>query len=100
MSDIDVRARANAARIELRETETAFTRLRQGLLDKLIASPAEASQTRETCYFAVQALDSVKQALRSVVETGLIDEAVEAMTQRPAKPEDVTVAPIRGAGFH
>lgn len=96
----DARARASQAKIELRETDDAFTRLRQGLLDKLLGSAAEAQSTRETCYFAINALDSVRQALRSVVETGLIEEAIEEMIRPPSQPENLTALPIRGAGFH
>lgn len=98
MSDPAARAGASAARIELRETDRAFNGLRDALVAKMLATPSEAAQTRETCYFAVNALDAVREALRQVVENGDIDEAVEAMTIRPsAQDSDLTIAPIRGA---
>ena len=73
--------RAHAARSDLRETEQAFSDLRAALIDKLLSSPAEAATTRETCYFAVQALDGVKTALLHVVAGGEIEEAVAELTR-------------------
>lgn len=98
MADVDTIARSGAAKRELRETEKAFADLRSALVEKLIATPAEAAQTRETCYFAINALDGVKTALQRVVEGAIIEEAVEELL-RQKKPEVETFAPIRGAGF-
>jgi hypothetical protein len=87
----DPRARAAAAKIELRETEKAFTDLRAALVEKLLATPAEAQKTRETCYAMVSALDTVKAALLQVIAGGQIEDAL-------AERRDTTVIlPIRGA---
>lgn len=94
MADVSARHRAGAASKELRETEKAFDELRAGLIDKLLTSAAQASATRETCYFAVNALDQVRGALRQIVDGGLIEEAVEEMLRPPPRPETAVVLPI------
>lgn len=77
----DPRVRANAAKRELRETQAAFDALRHGLLAKLLSSPAEATATRETCYFAINALDAVHKALTDVVAGGEIEDALAELTK-------------------
>lgn len=95
MVDVSARHRAHQASKELRETEAAFDGLRDALVAKFIASPAEAQKTRDTCYFAINALDGVRTALREVVDGGVIEEAIEDLLAGPPKPEVAVVLPIR-----
>lgn len=81
MADEVAIIRANAAKQELRETGAAFDGLRAGLLNQLLGSPAEATKTRETCYFAIVALDAVREALGQVVAGGEIEAAIAELTK-------------------
>jgi hypothetical protein len=82
MTDAE-RRRAERARLELSETESAFAEVRAALVDRLVGSPMEASAERERLYLAVNVLDSVRACLKRVVigasDTRAIEEFVAAM---------------------
>jgi hypothetical protein len=82
MTDAE-RRRAEHTRLELAETETAFADVRAALVDRLLASPMEASAERERLYLAVNVLDSVRARMKCVVtghaDSKAIEEFVAAM---------------------
>lgn len=89
----NMQARASQARTELRETHKAFDDVRAALIEKMLSSPAEAQKTRDTCYFAINALDQVRRILQSVVDGADMQAAIEEMTTRPKTP---FIQPIPG----
>jgi hypothetical protein len=75
-------ARASQAKLELRETEEAFRRVREAMVAQLFASPVTAALEREKLYLGVQALDAVREVLARVVDAGEIEAAAaEAVRQ-------------------
>lgn len=76
MTDEVAIIRANAAKQELRETGGAFDAVRDALMRKWSNSPAEATQTRETCFFMISALDQVRDILGQVVAGGEIEDVL------------------------
>lgn len=76
MADEVAIIRANAAKHELRETGAAFDAVREALMRKWSNSPAEATQTRETCFFMISALDGVRDMLGQIVAGGEIEDVL------------------------
>ncbi len=62
---------------ELVETENAFADVRTALVDRLLASPMQASDERERLYLAVQVLDSVRARMTAIVAGHSDSEAIE-----------------------
>jgi hypothetical protein len=76
MSD-DFRGKAEDAALALAETERAFAAVRTAVVDRLLASPLEASRDRERLYLTVQVLDLVRARLRAIVAGHLDSKAIE-----------------------
>lgn len=77
MTDLEPRRRALQASKELRETNEAFDRIRAAMVQELLDSPMQASETRERLYTGVNILDHVRAELLKVVDGGLIEEALD-----------------------
>lgn len=65
------------ARIELEQTEAAFERVRQRLIEQLIATKIGESDLRDKLVLTIQALEAVKAELIAVVHSGDIEEYAE-----------------------
>lgn len=65
------------ARIELEQTEAAFERVRQRLIEQLIATKIGESDLRDKIVLTIQALEAVKAELIAVVHSGDIEEYAE-----------------------
>ena len=76
------RARAARARAELTQTEAAFAKLREGAVEKWLATAAGDTDTREECWRIVKTLDVVRGDLFAAVEDGRV---VEAIRERGAR---------------
>lgn len=72
MTDDETIALGNQAARELSLTEKAFEGLREKLVEKWIATPLEAVDTREKYHQAVQTIGAVQRALMEVVGSGQI----------------------------
>ena len=78
--DLDGRRnRAARARAELIQTEAAFEKLRQGAIEKWLATAAIDTEAREECWRIVKTLDVVRGDLFAAMEDGRV---VEAIVQR------------------
>lgn len=84
----DVTRRAAQARIEMDETETAFTALRAAMLEEIATSSLAHQDKRERLYLGIQALDGVRKALRQLVDAGLVENTLTAA--RAAMAEQTT----------
>lgn len=71
MSDDKIKARANRAKIELTETEAAFTLMREQAVADLIASKPSETAKREQLYHAINTIDTVQTALKRTVQSGV-----------------------------
>lgn len=83
MADEVAIIRANAAKQELRETGAAFDAVREALMRKWSNSPAEATQTRETCFFMISALDQVRDMLGQVIVGGDVEALADELANKP-----------------
>ena len=67
---------------ELTQTEAAFAKLRQGAIEKWLATGATDTDAREECWRIVKTLDVVRGDLFAAVEDGRV---VEAIVQRGSR---------------
>ena len=75
--DLDQRrGRAARARAEFSQTEAAFAKLREGAMEKWLATAATDTETREECWRIVKTLDVVRGELFAAVEDGRVVEAI------------------------
>ncbi|HWA60867.1 MAG TPA: hypothetical protein VG939_05805 [Caulobacteraceae bacterium] len=70
MTDAQEIARGRRARQEWAELEGAFARLRQAMMEEIIATPFAEAERRERLYLSCQVLDAVKAALLAAVGAG------------------------------
>lgn len=62
------------ARAELEQTEAAFLRVREDLLERIAASTPAQSAERETAYQAIWVLGRVREALMAAAQQASLDE--------------------------
>ena len=75
--DLDHRRnRAARAHAELAQTEAAFAKLRNGAVDKWLATAATDTEAREECWRIIKTLDVVRGELLAAVEDGRVVEAI------------------------
>jgi Spy/CpxP family protein refolding chaperone len=75
MSDHHDVARGHRAARELELTEQAFDQLRQAVMEEWASSSSAHVDKREKLWATVNILDSVRQALMRMVDSGRIAEA-------------------------
>ena len=68
-------SRAKAVKREFPETDAAFGRVRQAMIERLVTSPVTAAEEREKLFLSVQVLDAVRKSLVDAI--GLGSEAIE-----------------------
>jgi hypothetical protein len=76
------RGRAARARAELTQTDAAFARLREGAVEKWLATAAADTETREECWRIVKTLDVVRGDLFAAVEDGRVVDAIAERARR------------------
>lgn len=62
------------AKIELEQTEHAFTRVREDLLERIAATTPAQREEREVAYMAIFVLGRVKEALTAAAQQADLDE--------------------------
>lgn len=70
----DYIADGRRAEQELRLTEAAFTAIRSGALESIAQSMSGERDKREELYRTVAVIDAVRQQLRSIMDTGKMEE--------------------------
>jgi hypothetical protein len=75
----DAIQRGHLAQTELGLTEEAFETIRQRMVDSLLATTLGDKDLRERLYMGVNALDTVRKALKAMVLNGQHEEALEEM---------------------
>lgn len=76
------RGRAGRARAELVQTEAAFAKLREGAIEKWLATAATDTDAREECWRIVKTLYVVRGDLFAAVEDGRVVEAIAERGRR------------------
>lgn len=77
MSSEDAIRRGAHAKIELTETDAAFSKLRGAMVSRLFATPTNATEERERLYLAVNTLDAVKSTLEQLVQGAADEKTIE-----------------------
>jgi hypothetical protein len=74
-SDHQAVSRGHQARRELELTERAFEQLKAGAVAEWLRTSSDQAAKREKLWMVASTLDSVREALRHMVDSGLIAEA-------------------------
>lgn len=72
----DAIADGRAAAQELRLTETAFAKIRANALEAIVNTMVGEHEKREELYLIANTVDAVRRHLRSVMDTGQMEELV------------------------
>jgi hypothetical protein len=78
----DAIAEGHAAAQELRLTETAFDKIRANALEGIINTAVGDREKREELYLIATTVDAVRRHLRSVMDTGQMEELVAARREK------------------
>lgn len=84
------RHRAERTATEYRETEASFAHVREILVNAIIASPINASDSRERYYLAVNVLDTVRKHMATILANAGADKTIEQFIADLGKPQEKT----------
>lgn len=80
MSEASIRA--HAALSQFNEIEAAFDAVRHALLEEAAVTKLEDALRREKLILSVQVMDAVSKALLSVISSGEIERAADAIREQ------------------